>query len=73
MKKEVRYILTEEQATCIGDIRTAKSDLERMANKIVSDNLNKVEEALPLEISDFMFGVATKLSFALNKLELEFD
>lgn len=65
MKREVRYILTEEQATCVGDIRTAKRDLEKMADKILDENI------FPLHFADFMYGVATTLSFALEKLELE--
>ena len=65
MKKEVKYILTEEQATCIGDVRTAKRDLEMMADKILK------EHELPPQYADFMYGVATTLSFALEKLEIE--
>ena len=65
MKKEIRYILTEEQATCIGDVRTAKRDLEMMADKILKEN------EIPPTYADFMYGIATKLSFALEKLELE--
>lgn len=65
MKKEVRYILTEEQATCVGDVRTAKRDLEKMADKILKEN------EIPPKYAEFMYDVATRLDFALNKLELE--
>lgn len=66
MKKEVRYFLTEEQVTCIGDVRTAKADLEKMAGKIL-----KGEEKIPPQYADFMYGVADRLGFALEALELE--
>lgn len=65
MKREVRYILNEEQVTCIGDIRTAKTDLEMMADKILKEN-----EISP-QYADFMYSVAIKLSIALEKLEIE--
>lgn len=65
MKKEVRYILTEEQVTCIGDVRTAKRDLEMMADKILKEN------EIPKKYADFMYDIAVRLSFALVKLELE--
>ena len=65
MKKEVRYILTEEQVTCIGDIRASKKDLEMMADKIIK------EAEIPPIYANFMYDIATKLSFALEKLELE--
>ena len=65
VKREVRYILTEEQATCVGDIKTAKRDLETMAGKILR------EKEIPLQYADFMYSVAVTLSFALEKLELE--
>lgn len=65
MKKEVRYFLTEEEITCIGDVRTAKSDLEKMANKILK------EKEISPRYADFLYGVADRLGFALGKLELE--
>lgn len=65
MKREVRYILTEEQATCVGDVRSAKKELEKMADKILK------EGEIPPQYADFMYGVATTLDFALGKLELE--
>ena len=65
MKRTVIYTLTEEQATCVGDIRTAKRDLETMASTILYD------KEIPPSYADFMYGVAQTLSFALKKLELE--
>lgn len=65
MRREVKYILTEEQATCVGDIRTAKRDLEMIADKVLK------EHKISPEYADFMYSVASKLSFALEKLEIE--
>lgn len=65
MKREVIYTLTEEQATCVGDIRTAKRELETMASTIL------FEREIPAKYADFMHGVAQTLAVALEKLELE--
>jgi len=65
MRKEVRYILTEEQAHCVGDVRTAKRDLELMAEKILK------EKEIPESYADFCYSVANTLQFALDKLEIE--
>lgn len=65
MNKTTVYILTEEQATCVGDIRTAKLDLVMMADKILR------EKEIPESYADFMHGVALTLSFALEKLGAE--
>lgn len=65
MKKEVKYILTEEQVTCVGDVRTAKADLEKMADKILKEN------HIPPQYAEFMYSVADRLGFALKALELE--
>lgn len=65
MKKEVKYYLTQDEINCIEYIRTAKSDLEMMAEEILKEN------EIPLQYADFMYRVATTLSLALEKLKLE--
>ena len=65
MKRRIEYILTEDEIKCIGYIRTAKEDLERMSDKICREDSDNAKYA------DFMYDIVTKLSWALNKLEIE--
>lgn len=62
MKRECRYVLDEEEITCIGDIRTAKNTVE----KIVS-NMDSLE---PEEIAEMLKTCDERLSVALKKLEI---
>lgn len=63
MKREVNYILTEEQATCVGDIKHSKDSLER-----VLENIDKLSKE---EIKNLVLNAKNNLSAALSKLELE--
>lgn len=65
MERRVEYILKENEVTCIGDIRTVKRDLELMANKIVK------EDETNAEYGAFMYNVAKRLGYALEKLEID--
>ena len=65
MHKEVRYILTEDEATCVEDIETAKRNLDMMADQILQ------EQEIPSEYADFLYRVSSRLSIALEKLDLE--
>ena len=64
MKKEVRYYLTEEEVSCVADIRYAHVKLEKMAEKIYAEKNN-------MKLGDFMLEVANDLSLALTKLEID--
>ena len=65
MKQRIEYILNSDEIRCIGDIRTVKNNLQMMADKICK------EDSVNGKYADFMYGIATQLSFALNKLEIE--
>ena len=62
MKRECRFILDEEEITCIGDIRKAKDDINRTILNI--DNLSKEE------ISNILESSNERLAVALKKLEI---
>ena len=62
MKRECRFILDEEEITCIGDIRKAKDDINRTILNI--DNLSKEE------ISNILESFNERLAVALKKLEI---
>lgn len=63
MKREVRYTLTEEEITCIGDIRKSKDAINRVINNI--DNINKIE------IVNALQSIDERLATALEKLTID--
>lgn len=65
MKREVRFILNEEEITCIGDIRKAKDMAAHVRTRIASDSIS-------IEVIDIAFEVIiNRLNDALSKLEIE--
>lgn len=60
MKKECRYILNEEEVTCIGDILKAKDTINRTINSINCLNI--------AEITDALRSADKRLTTALEKL-----
>ena len=65
MKREVRFILNEEEITCIGDIRKAKDTAAHVRTRIASDSIS-------IEVIDLAFEVIiNRLNDALSKLEIE--
>lgn len=62
MKRECRFILSEDEITCIGDIRKAKDAIRRTILNI--DSLNKKDIVEVLRTSD------ERLAVALKKLEI---
>lgn len=65
MKKRVEYILTDEEISCVEDIRLAKRELDKRVDEILSE---KPEDA---HYADFMISISDRLSFALNVLEID--
>lgn len=63
MKRECKFILNEDEITCIGDIRKAKDVINKVILNI--DKLNKEELVSALKASD------ERLSVALEKLEIK--
>lgn len=62
MKRECRFILNEEEITCIGDIRTAREIINKTILNM--DQLTKEETVEILNTCD------ERLSIALKKLEI---
>lgn len=62
MKRECRFILSEDEITCIGDVRKAKDAINRTILNI--DSLNKEEIVEALKTTD------ERLAVALKKLEI---
>lgn len=63
MKRECRFIMSEEEITCIGDIRKVKDSINRIILKI--DTLTKEEIVEALKISN------ERIAVALKKLEID--
>lgn len=62
MKRECKFVLSEEETTCIGDVRRVKNAISRIILNI--DTLNKEEIVEVLKTSD------EGLAIALKKLEI---
>ena len=62
VKRECKYIMNEEEITCIGDIRTARDIINKVLLNI--DQLTKEETVKVLKACD------ERLSIALKKLEI---
>lgn len=65
MKREVRFILSEEEVTCIGDIRKAKDTAAHVRTRIASDSMSIKDIDLAIEV------IINRLNDALDKLNLE--
>ena len=62
MKRECKFIMNEEDITCIGDIRTTRDTINKTILNI--DQLTKEETVEILKTCD------ERLSIALKKLEI---
>ena len=65
MRREVKFVMNEEEITCITDIRKAKDTINRTMLNI--DRLDKKE------IAEILKATNERLTIALKKLELEIN
>lgn len=65
MRRECKYVLDENEITCVGDIRKARDSINRTILNI--DNLSKEE------ISNILESSNKRLAVALEKLEINWS